>query len=189
MQSKIVGSIFDIPLTAPAHAPSHAEKSLAVPATALKTTERERARNPLAKFLPLWEEFLQSTELLMDVTCAKPGASQNTLAKIYGYKHANELFKASAVAAYCGPYDDEHDSYWNSEDGKERAAERLARTISILTTDCPWLLVDSPGPSVHVIRSLQLFSNIDAQHAAFKELCLHKLSVAERTEARESGAN
>lgn len=147
-------------------------------------THAESCTDPLKQLRPLYSVFKQSAKRLSRITCAKLGASHDTLARIYGYKNADDLRRALDVPGYHGPYEDEHPTYWQSEKGRELKRERFARTIAVIKNDCPWLYVDSPGPAEHIIAALELFSNADVQRDGFRHLNLRLPDSSERKEVR-----
>jgi hypothetical protein len=147
-------------------------------------THTESCTDPLKQFRPLYGVFKESAKRLSRITCAKLSASQDTLARIYGYRHHADLRKSLDVHGYHGPYDDEHPTYWQSDKGQEHKRERFARTIAVIKNDCPWLYIGSPGPAEHVIAALELFSNADVQRDGFRHLNLRVPNSSERKEVR-----
>lgn len=142
------------------------------------------AGRPQDKFSPSYAECRQTAKLLIRVTCAKLSSALETVARIYGYRNAHDMRTELAKQTYRGPYDDDHEAFWQSNEGQQRKLERLARTMRILAMDCPWLFIDSQGPAPHFIQSLQLFSTMPIQRAAFEQLKIKKISSEERLEVQ-----
>jgi hypothetical protein len=130
-------------------------------------------------------DFKKTGKHLGEITCASLGKSYDTLARIYGYMDYHHLQRVAKTSNYIGPYDDEHESFWLSEEGKALGAKRLTRAVAIIIADCPWLVINSPGPAPYFIESLKLFSNREVQRDAFYNLNIPKTSSKERREVRE----
>ncbi|CAN7552385.1 hypothetical protein [Duganella sp. LjRoot269] len=174
----VVRSVLSIPQRMPRDELPASEMALA------PNTLAESCTDPLKQFRPIYGVFKESAKRLSRITCAKLSASQETLARIYGYKNADDLRKTLDVPGYHGPYDDEHPTYWQSDKGQEHKRQRFIRAIDVIKNDCPWLYIDSPGPAEHIIAALELFSNADVQRAGFQRLNLRLPDSAGRKEVR-----
>lgn len=134
----------------------------------------EHCTNPRAKFRPLSRNFNRSARALRRITGERGTNAYDILAQIYGYKGYDELVAELGARGYEGPYDDEHEVYWQSPEGLAHKQTRLARVEGVIKDELPRFFSNYPDRVNWIIETLQLFSSADVQRIAFQKMAHSK---------------
>lgn len=137
-------------------------------------------QNPRLRFRPMSRDFNRNARRLLSITGPDLRGHGLTptirwrelLARFYGYRNYAELVAILKQPGYEGPYDDEHQPFWQSNEGLDLIAERLAHVNSVLQAYLPDFHHKHSDAAAYLIEEMKLFSSADVQRDAFRKSLL-----------------